>query len=98
MSTLNKKQAKQIGTQLGINWSDIDLTEFTMGINIEFEHGTRYSDTNVTDDDPLLTGRIAWAHLIEVPDYYTRLTKMEKEAKDYWNEQRLLTENLFTSI
>ena len=97
MSTLNQKQAKKIGKQLGINWSDIDLDEFTLGINIEFEHGTRYSDTNVTDDDPYLTGKIAWAHLIEIPDYYTRLNKMEKEAKAYWNEQRLLTENLFTT-
>ncbi len=81
---LNEQEAKTIGDQLGINWEDVNLTEFTKGINVEFEHGTRFPETNVTNDDKGLTGKIAWAHLKEFPDYYTRLEKMEKEADEYW--------------
>jgi hypothetical protein len=53
-----------------------------MGLGVELEHGTQFGDdTNVTKDDPDFTGRIAWAHLKEIPDYYTRLAKMEAEAE-----------------
>lgn len=52
-----------------------------MGMDIEFEHGTVNQDTNVTDDDPLPTGKIALAHLREISDYYTRLEKMEDDAE-----------------
>ena len=48
------------------------------------EHGTDNSRTNVTGDDPFITGKIALAHLNEFPDYYTRLEKMEKEAEAFW--------------
>lgn len=51
-----------------------------MGLEVEMEHGLRDPQTNVTGDDPLTTGKIAWAHLREIPDYYTRLAKMEAEA------------------
>jgi hypothetical protein len=54
-----------------------------MGMDVELEHGTENSVTNVTDDDPLLTGKIALAHLNEFPDYYTRLHEMEEEAEKY---------------
>ena len=54
-----------------------------MGMDVELEHGTENSLTNVTNDDPLLTGKIALAHLNEFPDYYTRLDEMEDEAKEY---------------
>lgn len=84
MKKLNLKEAKQIGNDLGIDWNKVDLEEFSMGLNVELEHGTRYPETNVTNNDKLLTGKIAWAHLIEFPDYYTRLGKMEKEADAYW--------------
>jgi uncharacterized Fe-S cluster-containing radical SAM superfamily enzyme len=57
-----------------------------MGMDVELEHGLRDPATNVTNDDPLTTGKIALAHLIEFPDYYTRLAKMEKEAEDFWNK------------
>jgi hypothetical protein len=50
------------------------LEEFTKGINVEFEHGKRFPETNVTNDDKILTGKIAWAHLKEFPDYYSRLS------------------------
>jgi hypothetical protein len=52
-----------------------------MGLEVELEHGLRDPRTNVTGDDPILTGKIAWAHLNEFPDYYTRLAKMEREAE-----------------
>jgi len=85
MKKLNAQEAKEIGTNLGINWNDISIDQFTKGINVEFEHGTRYPETNVTNDDKAITGKIAWAHLKEFPDYYTRLEKMENEAEAYWN-------------
>ncbi|WP_273565693.1 DUF5661 family protein [Maribacter halichondriae] len=81
---VNKQVAQAIGDQLGISWEEVNLDEFTVGMNVEFEHGTRYPETNVTNDDKIVTGKIAWAHLKEFPDYYTRLEKMEKEAEDYW--------------
>ncbi|WP_299107644.1 DUF5661 family protein [uncultured Winogradskyella sp.] len=88
MKKLNAQEAKEIGNTLGIHWEDIPLDEFTKGINVEFEHGTRYPETNVTNNDKALTGKIAWAHLKEFPDYYTRLEKMENEAEDYWNKNK----------
>ena len=74
------EEAKRIGDQLGIDWSECDLEQFRMGLAVELEHGAHDPETNVTGDDSLLTGKIAWAHLKEIPDYYTRLLKMEKEA------------------
>jgi len=81
------EQAKTIGEQLGIDWSKFDVEQFRMGMDVELEHGLRDPETNVTNDDPLTTGKIALAHLKEFPDYYTRLYKMEKEADDYWANQ-----------
>ncbi|MHA1287403.1 MAG: DUF5661 family protein [Candidatus Thorarchaeota archaeon] len=75
------EKAKEIGEKLGINWSQYDVEQFRRGMDVELEHGTENSLTNVTDDDPLLTGKIALAHLNEYPDYYTRLDKMEEEAE-----------------
>lgn len=78
--------AKGIGSKLGVDWkkSRFELKEFWMGMHVEMEHGTVSPSTNVTDDDPLLTGKIALAHLNEYPDYYTWLDKMEKEAEKKW--------------
>ena len=89
MKKLNVLEAKEIGNNLGINWNNIQLNEFTKGVNVEFEHGTRYPETNVTNDDKALTGKIAWAHLKEFPDYYTRLEKMENDAEVYWKARAL---------
>jgi hypothetical protein len=75
-------EAQQIGEQIGIDFTKIDLEQFRMGLSVELEHGSHFGeDTNVTKDDPQFTGRIAWAHLKEIPDYYTRLAKMEAEAE-----------------
>lgn len=51
-----------------------------MGLAVELEHGTGDPETNVTNGDEVMIAKIAWAHLKEIPDYYTRLLKMEKEA------------------
>jgi len=77
-------EAKQIGETLGIDWVAFDVEQFRIGLEVELEHGARDPQTNVTDDDSLITGKIALAHLKEFPDYYTRLSAMEKEADDYW--------------
>ena len=53
-----------------------------VGIEVELEHGTRDPATDITHDDPLLTGKIALAHLNELPDYYTRLALMEQEDRN----------------
>ena len=75
-------EAKQIGDKIGIDWDEVDLEQFRRGLEVEMEHGTKMGEeTNVTKDDTLVTGRIAWAHLKEIPDYYTRLDKMEAEGK-----------------
>ena len=87
MELLTEKVAKAIGDELGIDWTKVDLGEFTTGIKVEFEHGTRFPETNVTEDDYQLTGKIAWAHLKEFPDYYSRLEKMEAEAEAYWRNR-----------
>ena len=75
------EKAREIGDKLGIDWSRFNVEQFRMGLEIELEHGLSEPSTNVTDDDPLLTGKIALAHLNEFADYYTRLDKMEREAK-----------------
>ena len=74
-------EARQIGEKLGIDWSKFDIEQYQMGLNVELEHGVVDLHTNVTNDDPLITGKIALAHLNELPDYYIRLDKMEKEAE-----------------
>ena len=75
------EQAEEVATQLGMDFSKWDIEQFRMGMDVELEHGTENPHTNVTGDDPVLTGKIAWAHLNEIPDYYTRLYKMEAEAE-----------------
>lgn len=75
------EEARLVGTQLGIDWTQIDLEQFRRGLEVELEHGAHDPQTNVTNDDLALTGKIAWAHLKEISDYYTRLDRLEAEAK-----------------
>ena len=81
-------QAKRIGDSLRIDWGHVDLEQFRMGLFVELEHGTKDPETNVTNDDTVLTGKIALAHLKEFPDYYTRLATLEAEADEYWAKKR----------
>ena len=80
---LTAEEAKRIGEALGVDWRNFDLEQFRMGMDVELEHGTIDPMTNVTNDDLMQTGKIALAHLNEFPDYYTRLSKMEKEAEEF---------------
>lgn len=71
-------QAFAVGRSLGVDFRKVRPAQWCMGMNVELEHGRRDRRTNVTNDSPRLTGKIAWAHLNELPDYYTRLAKMER--------------------
>src|SRR6266511_3831962 len=78
-----KEEARLLGAMLGVRWeeSPFAVEQLRRGLDVELEHGRHARDTNVTDDDPLLTTKIALAHLRELPDYYTRLAHMESEAE-----------------
>ncbi len=75
------EEAKKVGEQLGIKWDKFDVDQFRRGMNVELEHGTADPKTDVTNDDPLIIGKIALAHLNEFSDYYDRLEKMEEEGE-----------------
>lgn len=77
------EEARDVGMEIGIDWASapFDVDQFRSGMDVELEHGARDLPTNVTDDDPFVTGKIALAHLNEFPDYYTRLEQMEEQAK-----------------
>lgn len=79
------EKAKSIGDSIGIDWNIYDLEQFRMGLSVEMEHGQGDPETNVTNGDETMTGKIAWAHLKEIPDYYTRLLKMENEYESEKN-------------
>ena len=79
-----ENEALAIGQALGIDWHQIDLTQFKLGLEVELEHGKRDPATDVTGDDPITTGKIALAHLKEFPDYYSRLAMLESDADRFW--------------
>jgi len=81
------EEAKKIGDEIGIDWNKVQIEEFAQGLHVELEHGLHDSETNVTNNDLITTGKIAWAHLKEFDDYYTRLKKMEDEAEEYWKNK-----------
>ena len=84
--TFTADEARRYGAEIGIDWqrAPFDVEEFRSGMDVELEHGLHDTGTNVTDDDPHVTAKIALAHLNEFPDYYTRLEKMEEDAKRDW--------------
>jgi Protein of unknown function (DUF5661) len=84
------EEAHRIGEEIGIDWASapFDVDQFRIGMNVELEHGRHDLATNVTDDDPHVTAKIALAHLNEFPDYYTRLERMEEEAKRDWEQRQ----------
>ena len=85
--SFTREEAVEIGEKLGIKWDKFDVEQFRMGMDVELEHGKRDEHTNVTNDDALMTGKIALAHLNEFPDYYERLDKLEEEAKVFWKDK-----------
>jgi hypothetical protein len=78
-----EQEAAGVAAALGLDFDDeaFDVTQFVAGMNVELEHGSADPATNVTNDDPTTTGKIALAHLREFPDYYIRLATMEAEAE-----------------
>jgi hypothetical protein len=83
----SNEEAKKIGEELGVKWDKFDVNQFRAGLDVELEHGLIDAHTNVSDDDPIITGKIALAHLNEFPDYYDRLEKMEQEAEAFWEKE-----------
>jgi hypothetical protein len=83
-TSFTAEEARRVAEEIGIDWTavEFDLEQFRMGMVVELEHGLHDLLTNVTDDDPVVTGKIALAHLNELPDYYTRLERMEEEGGD----------------
>jgi hypothetical protein len=75
------EEARRVGDQIGVDWDRFDLEQFRAGMDVEYEHGSHDPQTDVTGDDPILTGKIALAHMKEFPDYYVRLERMEEEAR-----------------
>jgi Protein of unknown function (DUF5661) len=84
------EEARRYGEEIGIDWASasFDVDQFRIGMNVELEHGLHDPRTNVSDDDPHLTAKIALAHLNEFPDYYTRLERMEEKAKRDWAQRK----------
>jgi hypothetical protein len=80
-------EARRVGDEIGVDWTRFDLEQFRAGMDVELEHGAHDPQTNVTDDDPILTGKIVLAHMKEFPDYYVRLEQMEGEAERFWAER-----------
>ncbi|MGL5414658.1 MAG: DUF5661 family protein [Clostridium sp.] len=87
--SFSESEALKIATKLKIDFNKVkfNLLDFTKGMNVELEHGKINKKTNVTNDNPLLTGKIALAHLNEFPDYYKRLEKLENDANKFWEDQ-----------
>ena len=77
-------EARRVGDEIGVDWSRFDLEQFRLGMDVEYEHGSHDPQTDVTGNDPIVTGKIALAHMKEFPDYYERLERMEEEATRGW--------------
>ena len=86
---MTDEELRSVGESIGINFDEVDFEQFKMGYDVELEHGKVDSDTNVSEDDPGITAKIAWAHLKELPDYYTRLKKMEESNAKVPGEENL---------
>lgn len=87
---VTKQQAKQVGKKLGVNFQVYPLENFQQGMQVELEHGLKCGNVcNVTDNNLLKTGKIALAHILEYPDYYQRLEKLEKQAGTYWKDKKI---------
>jgi Protein of unknown function (DUF5661) len=78
------EEARRVGDLIGVDWGRFDVEQFRAGMDVEFEHGSHDPQTDVTHDDPIVTGKIALAQRKEFPDYYERLEQMEEQAKRDW--------------
>ena len=74
------EEAQIILSEVNTEGMDIPLEDFAVGLEVELEHGTQFKDANVTNNHPILTGKIVLAHLKESMDYYKRLEVAEIEG------------------
>jgi hypothetical protein len=81
------EEARRVGDAIGVDWDRFDLEQFRQGMDVEFEHGSHDPQTDVTHGDPIVTGKIALAHMKEFADYYERLEGMEAEAERDWSSR-----------
>lgn len=79
-SKVLQEEARIILSEVNVEGMEIDPDDFCMGLEVELEHGTRFKDANVTNNHPILTGKIVLAHLKETLDYYQRLDVAELEG------------------
>jgi hypothetical protein len=79
-ASVSIKEAKKILLEVNSKKMEIDPSEFRAGLEVELEHGIRFSDANVTNNHPVLTGKIVLAHLKESLDYYRLLEVAELEG------------------
>lgn len=88
--SLTTDEALAIATELGIDFGALgcDLEQFRMGLGVELEHGPRDPEPHVRGNDPIVTGKIALAHVTEFPDYCTRLAVLEREAADHKSRKK----------
>jgi hypothetical protein len=84
MFTTEDAAAALAAAGIDISGERYGLEDVRYGMNVELEHGTRFPDLDVSGDDPVITVRIALAHLREFPDYYERLEVMEREGEAAW--------------
>lgn len=78
--SVSQQEASTILTIVNTQGMDIPLEAFRRGLEVELEHGTMFEDANVTNNHPILTGKIVIAHLKETMDYYERLEVAEIEG------------------
>lgn len=79
-AVVSAKEAAKILKIVNVEKMKIPLDDFRMGLEVELEHGTRFQDANITNNHPLLTGKIVLAHLKETMDYYRRIDVAEIEG------------------
>jgi hypothetical protein len=79
-ANVSVEEARIIQAAVGAEASQITADEYRRGLEVELEHGLQFSDANVTNNHPLLTGKIVLAHLKETLDYYLRLEVAELEG------------------
>jgi hypothetical protein len=84
MFTLEDAAKAIASAGVDISKEGFQLEDVRRGMDVELEHGSRFPDLDVTGDDPVVTAKIALAHLREFPDYYDRLATMEREAEAAW--------------
>ena len=77
---VQSEEAQVILSKLNVGTMKIDLENFCQGLEVELEHGLRFKDANITNNHPILTGKIVLAHFQESLDYYKRLEVVEIEG------------------